>query len=36
LFTFDKEQVVYRIGRVTVGGTPGENPTVLAGRLWFR
>ncbi|MHA1742186.1 MAG: tetrahydromethanopterin S-methyltransferase subunit H [Candidatus Thorarchaeota archaeon] len=35
MFTFDKEQVVYRIGRVTVGGTPGENPTVLAGSIFY-
>ncbi|MHA1772114.1 MAG: tetrahydromethanopterin S-methyltransferase subunit H [Candidatus Thorarchaeota archaeon] len=35
MFAFEKEQVVYTIGEVRIGGSPGENPTVLAGSIFY-
>ncbi len=35
MFAFEKEQVVYTIGDIRIGGTPGENPTVLAGSIFY-
>lgn len=34
LFTFDKEQKVYTIGGVKVGGQPGENPPLIIPSLF--
>ncbi|TFF67734.1 hypothetical protein EU520_01355 [Candidatus Thorarchaeota archaeon] len=36
MFVFKKEQVSYDFGGVTIGGQPGENPTVLIGGLFFK
>ncbi len=36
MFVFKKNQVSYDFGGVTVGGQPGENPTVLIGGLFFK
>jgi len=36
LFIFKKEQQAYDFGGVTIGGQPGENPTVLIGGLFFK
>ena len=36
MFVFKKEQQSYDFGGVTVGGHPGENPTVLIGGLFFK
>jgi tetrahydromethanopterin S-methyltransferase subunit H len=35
MFVFDKEQYIYNIGRIRIGGTRGENPTVLAGTIFY-
>jgi tetrahydromethanopterin S-methyltransferase subunit H len=35
MFKFEREQRVYRIGDVEVGGQPGERPTVLIGSIFF-
>jgi tetrahydromethanopterin S-methyltransferase subunit H len=35
LFRFEKEQKVYDIGGVKVGGQPGEYPTVLVGTIFY-
>ncbi|MGQ4911687.1 MAG: tetrahydromethanopterin S-methyltransferase subunit H [Candidatus Thorarchaeota archaeon] len=35
MFMFEKEQLIHTIGRVRVGGNPGENPTVLAGTIFY-
>ncbi len=35
MFRFDKEQIVYNIGGVKVGGQLGENPTVLSGTMFY-
>ncbi len=35
MFVFEKEQYIYDIGGVKVGGTPGENPTVLVGTIFY-
>ncbi len=35
MFVFEKEQVIHSVGRVRIGGTPGENPTVLAGTIFY-
>ncbi len=32
---FETEQKTYTIGNVTVGGQPGQNPTVLIGSIFF-
>ena len=36
MFVFKKEQQSYDFGEVTIGGHPGENPTVLIGGLFFK
>jgi tetrahydromethanopterin S-methyltransferase subunit H len=36
MFVFKKEQQVFDFGGVTIGGHPGENPTVLIGGLFFK
>jgi len=36
VFKFSKEQVVYDIAGVKVGGQPGEYPTVLAGTIFYK
>ena len=35
MFVFEKEQVIHTIGRVRIGGSPGETPTVLAGTIFY-
>ncbi len=35
MITFSKEQHVYRIGDVEIGGQPGQRPTVLIGSIFF-
>ncbi len=35
MFAFEKEQTVYTIGDVRIGGSPGENPMVLAGSIFY-
>ncbi|MEI6127220.1 MAG: tetrahydromethanopterin S-methyltransferase subunit H, partial [Pseudomonadota bacterium] len=35
MIKFEKEQKVYSIGGVTIGGQPGQSPTVLAGSIFF-
>ncbi len=35
MFVFEKEQYIYDIAGVRVGGTPGENPTVLIGTIFY-
>ncbi len=36
MFVFKKEQQVIEIGGVSVGGQPGEHPTVLIGGMFFK
>ncbi|MCF0225838.1 MAG: tetrahydromethanopterin S-methyltransferase subunit H [Methanobrevibacter sp.] len=35
MFKFDKEQTIYNIAGVDIGGQPGEYPTVLAGTIFY-
>lgn len=35
MFKFTKEQAVFEIGGVKIGGQPGEYPTVLAGTIFY-
>jgi tetrahydromethanopterin S-methyltransferase subunit H len=35
LFVFEKEQIIHNIGGVKIGGNLGENPTVLAGTIFY-
>jgi tetrahydromethanopterin S-methyltransferase subunit H len=35
VFIFEREQVVYDIGGVRIGGNPGETPTVLVGTIFY-
>ena len=35
MFKFNREQVVFEIGNVKIGGQPGEYPTVLAGTIFY-
>jgi len=35
LFVFQKEQYIYDVGGVRIGGNPGETPTVLAGTIFY-
>lgn len=35
LFAFEKEQLIYNIGGVKIGGGLGETPTVLAGTIFY-
>ena len=36
MFSFKKEQKMYDFNGITIGGHPGENPTVLIGGLFFK
>ncbi|RDE13730.1 MAG: hypothetical protein C4K49_08335 [Candidatus Thorarchaeota archaeon] len=36
MFVFKKEQQAFDFGGVTIGGQPGQNPTVLIGGLFFQ
>jgi tetrahydromethanopterin S-methyltransferase subunit H len=36
MFRFEKEQAVYEIAGVKVGGNVGENPTVMIGSLFYK
>ena len=36
MFVFKKEQETFDFGGITIGGQPGENPTVLIGGLFFK
>ena len=36
MFVFKRDQQVFDFGGVTIGGQPGENPTVLIGGLFFK
>lgn len=35
MFFFEREQYIYDIGGVKIGGNPGETPTVLAGTIFY-
>ncbi len=35
MFRFEKEQKVYDIGGVKIGGQPGEYPMVLVGSIFY-
>lgn len=35
MFVFEKEQYVYNIGGIRIGGMPGEYPTALAGTIFY-
>lgn len=35
MFTFKAEQRSYEIGKIRIGGQPGENPTVLIGTIFY-
>ncbi|MEA3323799.1 MAG: tetrahydromethanopterin S-methyltransferase subunit H, partial [Euryarchaeota archaeon] len=35
MFRFDKEQKVFDLGGTTIGGQPGEYPTVLFGSMFY-
>ena len=35
MFVFEKEQIIYNVGGVKIGGNPGETPTVLAGTIFY-
>jgi tetrahydromethanopterin S-methyltransferase subunit H len=35
MFKFKSEQKIFQIGKVKVGGQPGENPTVLIGTIFY-
>ncbi|RJS86070.1 tetrahydromethanopterin S-methyltransferase subunit H, partial [Candidatus Bathyarchaeota archaeon] len=34
MFKFNKKQKIFEIGKVKIGGQPGELPTVLIGSLF--
>ena len=36
MFVFKREQQAFDFGGITIGGHPGENPTVLIGGLFFK
>ncbi|MHA1652643.1 MAG: hypothetical protein ACTSVD_08865 [Candidatus Thorarchaeota archaeon] len=36
MFVFKREQQVFNVGGIRLGGQPGENPTVLVGGLFFK
>ncbi len=36
MFRFSKEQMVFNISGVKVGGQPGENPTVMIGSIFYK
>ncbi|MFX1265011.1 MAG: tetrahydromethanopterin S-methyltransferase subunit H, partial [Promethearchaeota archaeon] len=35
MFFFEREQYIYNVGGVKVGGNLGENPTVLVGTIFY-
>ncbi|MGY5874638.1 MAG: tetrahydromethanopterin S-methyltransferase subunit H [Candidatus Thorarchaeota archaeon] len=35
MFIFEKEQLIYDIGGIRIGGNPGETPTALAGTIFY-
>jgi len=35
MWTFGSEQKISQIGKVSVGGLPGQNPTVLIGSIFY-
>lgn len=35
MFVFEKEQIIQNVGGVKIGGNLGENPTVLAGTIFY-
>ncbi|MHA2362100.1 MAG: tetrahydromethanopterin S-methyltransferase subunit H [Candidatus Thorarchaeota archaeon] len=35
MFFFEKEQFIYNVGGVRIGGMRGENPTVVAGTIFY-
>ncbi|MFX0107954.1 MAG: tetrahydromethanopterin S-methyltransferase subunit H, partial [Candidatus Hodarchaeota archaeon] len=35
MFVFEREQYIYDVGGVKIGGNLGENPTVLAGTIFY-
>jgi tetrahydromethanopterin S-methyltransferase subunit H len=36
MFIFSKEQQVFKIGKVTIGGQPGQNPPALIGSIFYK
>jgi len=36
MLKFEREQKVYRIAGVELGGQPGQRPTVMIGSIFFR
>ncbi|NVM55964.1 MAG: tetrahydromethanopterin S-methyltransferase subunit H [Candidatus Helarchaeota archaeon] len=36
MFYFTKEQRVFKIGKIQIGGQPGQNPPVLIGSIFFK
>jgi tetrahydromethanopterin S-methyltransferase subunit H len=36
MFSFTKEQIIYDISGISIGGQPGVNPTVLFGGVFFK
>jgi len=36
LFIFSKAQQIFKIGKINIGGQPGQNPTVLIGSIFFK
>ncbi len=36
MLKFEREQIVYRVGNVEMGGQPGQRPTVMIGSIFFR
>ena len=35
MFRFNKTQKIYEIGKLRIGGQPGELPTVLIGSIFY-
>ena len=35
MYVFEREQYIYDVGGVKIGGVPGENPTVLVGTIFY-
>jgi len=36
LFIFSKEQKIFKIGKISIGGQPGQTPAVLIGSIFFK
>ncbi|HUX98129.1 MAG TPA: tetrahydromethanopterin S-methyltransferase subunit H [Candidatus Deferrimicrobium sp.] len=36
MFIFSKEQKIFQIGKIQIGGQPGQNPPVLIGSIFFK